>query len=430
MTDASGEGASDEDVVEAADDDGESRRDRLKGRLSKAVDVSKEGARAGWSVTESGVGAAVRAGKTAVEAGTDQAQRVGDVAKDVIDRVRDSDDNAEFLPLWPAASEHGEHDVSVKVLAEDTADAMTEDMLTIATLVLGGAMAELTWDDDQDASNRIRTAIEPRILSLNDAVNDGEPFNPETVLSELGKELDPERATAALLDLWFIDPFAPYEIGISRKVRRGAIDRVAESLGVDEQQVESIKDTIDEARTAHRTGTIKRMALFGVGGVLLIGAAGFLAAPAIATAIGTSAGLSGAAATSYGMALLGGGSLAAGGAGMTGGLWLVSGVGGALGLVGGAGGRAMYELGVNQLRIEVVKLQVSYKFMLLDQQIDTAKAHTVIVSMRQRIEELSEQIDVEKTINDKNSDRVNDLEEKLVTLMSGLEWMKDLELAA
>ena len=115
---------------------------------------------------------------------------------------------------------------------------------------------------------------------------------------------------------------------------------------------------------------------------------------------------------------------------MTGGLWLVSGVGGALGLVGGAGGRAMYELGVNQLRIEVVKLQVSYKFMLLDQQIDTAKAHTVIVSMRQRIEELSEQIDVEKTINDKNSDRVNDLEEKLVTLMSGLEWMKDLELAA
>ena len=113
------------------------------------------------------------------------------MAKDVIDRVRDSDDDAEFLPLWPAASEHGEHDVSVKVLAEDTADAMTEDMLTIATLVLGGAMAELTWDDDQDASNRIRTAIEPRILSLNDAVNDGEPFNPETVLSELGKRARP-----------------------------------------------------------------------------------------------------------------------------------------------------------------------------------------------------------------------------------------------
>ena len=122
--------------------------------------------------------------------------------------------------------------------------------------------------------------------------------------------------------------------------------------------------------------------------------------------------------------------LAAGGAGMTGGLWLVSGVGGALGLVGGAGGRGMYELGVNQLRIEVVKLQVSYKFMLLDQQIDTAKAQRIMASLGERIEELKQRIEIENAINDENSDRVSDLEEKLSLLLSGHEWMEEQELAA
>ena len=122
--------------------------------------------------------------------------------------------------------------------------------------------------------------------------------------------------------------------------------------------------------------------------------------------------------------------LAAGGAGMTGGLWLVSGVGGALGLVGGAGGRGMYELGVNQLRIEVVKLQVSYKFMLLDQQIDTAKAQRIMASLGERIEELKQRIEIENAINDENSDRVSDLEEKLTLLLSGHEWMEEQELAA
>jgi hypothetical protein len=72
----------------------------------------------------------------------------------------------------------------------------------------------------------------------------------------------------------------------------------------------------------------KRTAIIG-GSILVGGAACFVtggaAAPAIGSWIGsTFMGLSGAAATSAGLAALGGGSLAAGGAGMAGGTTLVA----------------------------------------------------------------------------------------------------------
>lgn len=72
-------------------------------------------------------------------------------------------------------------------------------------------------------------------------------------------------------------------------------------------------------------GKIAQMAGWAVLGGVAIGATGGIAAPLIGGAIGTTfLGLSGAAATSAGLAFLGGGSLAAGGLGMTGGLTLVT----------------------------------------------------------------------------------------------------------
>jgi pimeloyl-ACP methyl ester carboxylesterase len=85
----------------------------------------------------------------------------------------------------------------------------------------------------------------------------------------------------------------------------------------------------DLARGSRLAGA---MAITGV----VVGTGGLLAAPAIGGAIGSLVGgYTGAAATSYGLALLGGGSLAAGGLGMAGGTAVVAGVGGALG--GGLG---------------------------------------------------------------------------------------------
>lgn len=72
----------------------------------------------------------------------------------------------------------------------------------------------------------------------------------------------------------------------------------------------------------------------GIGAVGLtgVGALTYLAAPAIGGAVGTLVGgYSGAAATSYGLALLGGGAVAAGGLGVIGGTAVITALGGALG---------------------------------------------------------------------------------------------------
>ncbi|GAA2501337.1 hypothetical protein GCM10009858_44460 [Terrabacter carboxydivorans] len=95
----------------------------------------------------------------------------------------------------------------------------------------------------------------------------------------------------------------------------------------------------------------------GVGlGLATVATAGFVAAPAIGGAIGAAtAGYSGAAATSYGLAFLGGGAVAAGGLGVAGGTAVITVVGGALG--GSLGAKAMNDyVGEDQsFRIEKVK---------------------------------------------------------------------------
>lgn len=66
-------------------------------------------------------------------------------------------------------------------------------------------------------------------------------------------------------------------------------------------------------------------------GAGVVASGGLMAAPAIGGALGSLAGYSGAAATSYGLAFLGGGSVAAGGLGMAGGTYAVAAAGAALG---------------------------------------------------------------------------------------------------
>ena len=74
----------------------------------------------------------------------------------------------------------------------------------------------------------------------------------------------------------------------------------------------------------------------GIGAVALVATGvGAAVAPAIGGALGGLGGLSGAAATSHGLAVLGGGSLSAGGLGMAGGTAVVALTAGALGGVGG-----------------------------------------------------------------------------------------------
>lgn len=89
------------------------------------------------------------------------------------------------------------------------------------------------------------------------------------------------------------------------------------------------KEWMEFTSTNYSRATKTAALALGVGAV--IGPMAFVAAPAIGGAIGTMGGLSGAAASSHGLALLGGGSLAAGGLGMAGGTAVVTAAGTALG---------------------------------------------------------------------------------------------------
>lgn len=101
-----------------------------------------------------------------------------------------------------------------------------------------------------------------------------------------------------------------------------------------------------------RTGTT---ALVTLGGIAIAGPFALVAGPAIGGAIGTAMGLSGAAATSAGLAFIGGGSLAAGGLGMAGGLAIVTMVGSAVGGSLGAYVAGSYLSDVNDFEIYKVR---------------------------------------------------------------------------
>lgn len=96
--------------------------------------------------------------------------------------------------------------------------------------------------------------------------------------------------------------------------------------------IDDYRDWLEFDKTNLKQAT--RILALGVGGVAIVAPGAFLAAPVIGGVIGGSfigGGLSGAAAVSHGLALLGGGSLAAGGFGMAGGTAVIAVAGAALG---------------------------------------------------------------------------------------------------
>ncbi|EGD57091.1 DUF726 domain-containing protein [Gordonia sp. PS3] len=105
-----------------------------------------------------------------------------------------------------------------------------------------------------------------------------------------------------------------------------------------ERATEKVDDIADYAQLhefdERNLSRLSKVAMAIGAGAGVVATGGMLAAPAIGGAIGSLAGYTGAAATSYGLALLGGGSVASGGAlafGMVGGTYVVTAAGAALG---------------------------------------------------------------------------------------------------
>jgi len=199
---------------------------------------------------------------------------------------------------------------------------------------------------------------------------------------------------------------------------------------MESSHLEQIIKTKCEAVKVHNRWSWGKIALYGIGGMLLIGTCAWFAAPAIGAALGSAAGLSGAAATSYGLALLGGGSLAAGGAGMAGGMWLLTGAGAVVGLGAAGGGSVLLQIGAASARVELMKMQVSFKEILLGTQMQLKKAQQVIKNLEMQKKELEVNLEKECKLNEKNAQRVKELEDKVSAIEVALKWMSEQEKAA
>ncbi len=243
-----------------------------------------------------------------------------------------------------------------------------------------------------------------------------------------------DQAMTLIIDLAFTNPFAPYELNFEREDFWRVLKEIGVIVRLYFSDVERVCETQQEAFQAHGRRGLRRAALVGsIGGIVLLGTGGWLLAPLIGTAVGTAAGLSGAAATSHGLAILGGGSLAIGGMGMAGGMWVVTGAGAALGLLGSKaalglleidGVPLLLEIETNRFKIELVKLQVYYKEVLLADRKHLAESRDVIASLTQLQDKIMQQLERERELNEKNAQRVKDIEAKLEVLENALKWMK------
>ena len=227
-----------------------------------------------------------------------------------------------------------------------------------------------------------------------------------------------------VIDLDFTDPFFPFELRVPADHFEAALGWIARHVGVGRTVTDSIAETRRDAERLHVKNRLVKIVAYGAGGVVLLGAGGWALAPIIGTALGTGAGLSGAAATAHGLALLGGGSLAAGGSGMAGGMFLVTGTGVAAGAVGGGGSAFLYGIGAKQAQLEVVRLQVTYRMTMLDRQISSMKAAAVVERLQGQLRALEETLTEERELNDRNSRRLDDLEATIKVTKTAVRWME------
>lgn len=244
-------------------------------------------------------------------------------------------------------------------------------------------------------------------------------------------DLDRDMRRTLLVDLEFSDPFLPYELKYDEDDHRDAMEYIASQLlGLPAGIVDEIAKTRKSAYRAHHKVNVTKLALFGIGGAALLAVGGWIAAPYIAAYLGAAAGLSGAAAVAHGMALLGGGALAAGGYGMAGGMALVVGVGGVAGGVAGGAGALLYQLGGRGLENELIKLQVTFKEVVLHGQTQVAKAREVIAGLDARQRELEAFLREQEKLNDEKSHRIKELRDMIDAVRRSRDWMEEERRAA
>lgn len=135
-----------------------------------------------------------------------------------------------------------------------------------------------------------------------------------------------------------------------------------------------------------------RVAAAGAAGIVLGAATMGYAAPLVGAALGGAMGLSGAAATSAGLAALGGGSLAAGGFGMVGGAAFVAGAGGLFGAGLGAGGMRVAGCPTYSPVQDVVRAELLAGLLFDQGRADDEALRRVVLVMEEKLAEVRDKV--------------------------------------
>lgn len=166
-------------------------------------------------------------------------------------------------------------------------------------------------------------------------------FTDEWLEERLHRIADPELALRLLVEMAAYQPWLAMHKVLAEDLRHATLEWVRSRLGLAEPLTAGIVDSLvrafpwQEGEDSKRQRKERVLRLSAVTGAAALGlATGGLAAPIAGAAIGAGmwGGLSGAAATSAGLAALGGGSLAIGGLGMAGGTALIASLGATTGV--------------------------------------------------------------------------------------------------
>ncbi len=167
----------------------------------------------------------------------------------------------------------------------------------------------------------------------------------------LSSVLNKNEKTLFIIDLAFSNPFAPHDLKYKIKDFHRGLHYIGSLVHLTKKDVDDVLKVQKRVFKSQRQIKYWTVGLYGLGGLILFGVGGWLVAPAIGAYLGTAAGYVGIAATLHGLALLGGGTLASGGFGVAGGMWLITGLGGASGIIAAGGGNILFKLGAALLRI-------------------------------------------------------------------------------
>ncbi len=102
----------------------------------------------------------------------------------------------------------------------------------------------------------------------------------------------------------------------------------------------------------------------------------------------------------------------------------MTGLGASAGALTAGGGAFLYNLGASASQEELLKLQVTFREVILRSQLRSAKQAAVVGALEGQLAELMEQLAQERELNEGNACRLKRLEEIIAAYDDSIGWMK------